>query len=158
MPRGGSEEVTTMPYNATLAERIRAILGDEPDLVEQKMFGGLSFMLAGNLCVGILGDDLVVRVPKEEAEATSTLPHVRPMDFTGRPMRGFLYVDPEGLATARALRSWVGRTVAFAESQPVKPLKPAKRVTRQATAASGPAARPTATGRAHSTPARRPRR
>ncbi len=109
-----------MPYNATLAERIRAILGDEPDLVEQKMFGGLSFMLAGNLCVGILGEDLVVRVPKEEAEATSTLPHVRPMDFTGRPMKNWFYVAPEGTRTKRALDSWVARGRAFARTFPPK--------------------------------------
>lgn len=109
-----------MPYNAQLAERIRAILGDEPDLVEQKMFGGLSFMLAGNLCVGLLGDDLVVRVPKEAAAATSTRPHVRPMDFTGRPMKNWFYVAPEGTKTKRALTSWVEQGRAFARTFPPK--------------------------------------
>lgn len=109
-----------MPYNARLAERVRAILGEEPDLVEQRMFGGLSFMLAGNLCVGILGDDLVVRVPAEEAAATSVLPHVRPMDFTGRPMKHWFYVAPDGTRTKRALTSWVERGRAFARTFPPK--------------------------------------
>lgn len=109
-----------MPYNAKLANRVRALLGDEPDLIEQKMFGGISFMLAGNLCVGILGDDLVVRVPAAEAAATSALPHVRPMDFTGRPMKNWFYVAPDGTKTKRALTSWVERGRAFARTFPPK--------------------------------------
>lgn len=109
-----------MPYDAKLAERVRGLLAGEPDLVEKRMFGGLSFMLAGNLCVGVLGDDLVVRVPKEEAEATSALPHVRPMDFTGRPMKNWFYVAAEGTKTKRALTSWVERGRAFARTFPPK--------------------------------------
>lgn len=109
-----------MPYNEQLAERIRAILQDEPDLVEQKMFGGLSFMLAGNLCVGLLGDDLVVRVPPADAEATIARPHVRPMDFTGRPMKNWFYVAPEGTKTKRALTAWVERGRTFARTFPPK--------------------------------------
>ncbi|MEZ4553713.1 MAG: TfoX/Sxy family protein [Dehalococcoidia bacterium] len=109
-----------MPYNEKLAERVRALLLEEPDLVEQRMFGGLSFMLAGNLCVGVLGEDLVVRVPADEAEATSARPHVRPMDFTGRPMKNWFYVSAEGTKTKRALASWVERGRAFARTFPPK--------------------------------------
>jgi len=109
-----------MAYDATLATRIRAALGDRPDLVEKHMFGGICFMVRGHMCCGLVGSTLMVRLSPEEADRLADEPHVRPMDFTGRPMRGFLYVDPEGTATARTLRTWVGRTVAFAESKPKK--------------------------------------
>lgn len=123
-----------MAYDPALAARVRAALGDRSDLVEKHMFGGICFMVRGHMCCGIVGSTLMVRLAPEQADELAEEPHVRPMDFTGRPMRGFLYVDPEGLATARSLRTWVARTVAFAESKPVKALKPtaARRVARTA--------------------------
>ncbi|MBX7111121.1 MAG: TfoX/Sxy family protein [Dehalococcoidia bacterium] len=109
-----------MPYNQKLAERVRALLADEPDLVEKKMFGGVCFMLAGNMCVGVNRDDLMVRVALEDAPAVSTRPHVRPMDITGRPARNFFFVGPEATNTARGLAAWVNRGRAFARSLPPK--------------------------------------
>ena len=82
------------------------------------MFGGLAFMARGHMCCGLVRARLMVRVGPNEYERLLAEPHARPMDFTGRPMRGFLYVEPAGGATARALRTWVGRALAFADSLP----------------------------------------
>jgi len=112
-----------MPFDPTLAARVRDALGDRPDLVEKHMFGGVCFMVRGHMACGIVESSLMVRLAPEEADRLVEEPHVRPMDFTGRPMRGFLYVEPEGVATAKALRTWVTRTVAFAENKPLKPVK-----------------------------------
>jgi hypothetical protein len=111
-----------MAFDATLATRIRAVLGDRPDMVEKHMFSGIYSWSAGT-CVAASWDPPHGAAFPAEADRLADEPHVRPMDFTGRPMRGFLYVDPEGTATARALRTWVGRTVAFAESKPTKAAK-----------------------------------
>ncbi len=109
-----------MAYNEALAARVRTVLSDEFGVVEKKMFGGMAFMLRGNMCVGIVKDDLLVRVGKENHAATLALPHARVMDFTGRSMQGFIYVEPAGVATESDLAAWVGRGVAFAASLPQK--------------------------------------
>ena len=109
-----------MPYNEKLAERVRALLADEPELSERKQFGGMSFLVAGNFCCGVQNGDLVVRVPPEEAAAALERPHVRPMDFTGRPMKNWLYIAPEGTNTKRALAPWVERGRALARTLPPK--------------------------------------
>lgn len=114
-----------MAYDATLAERVRDALSAVPDLAEIKMFGGLCFTVRGHMAVGVNGDDLMVRLPSEEGEAALSEPGARPMDFTGRPMRGFLFVGPDGLRTERELRALVDRSVAYASSLP--PKKPKKR-------------------------------
>jgi len=97
-----------MAYDASLAARVRDVLSDEFGVVEKKMFGGVAFMLRGNMCVGIVKDDLLVRVGKENHAAAVALPHARVMDFTGKPMQGFIYVSPQGVATESDLRAWVG--------------------------------------------------
>jgi hypothetical protein len=84
------------------------------------MFGGLAFMIAGNMCVGIVGDDLMVRVGPDAAPDALELPHAREMDFTGRPMRGFVFVDAAGVTDRTDLEAWVDRGLAFAESLPAK--------------------------------------
>ena len=89
-------------------------------LTERKMFGGLAFMLDGNMCCGIVGDELMVRVGPDGYEAALGLPHARPMDFTGRPMKGMVYVGEEGLTSEDALVAWVGRGVDFASSLTAK--------------------------------------
>ncbi len=109
-----------MPYDETLAARVRAALEGESQLVEQPMFGGVSFMLDGNFGVGVLRDNLVVRLSKDEGDAALEEPGVRPMDFTGRPMRGWLFVDAEATASDDALEEWVARSVAYARSLPPK--------------------------------------
>jgi hypothetical protein len=96
-----------MAYDETLAARIRRAFGERRDITERKMFGGLAFLLQGRMCCGIVGRDLMVRVPDDEFDAVMRGPHVRPMDFTGRPLRGFVYVSPRGFRTAAALRSWL---------------------------------------------------
>ena len=109
-----------MAYDEGLAERIRDILRDRPDVVEKKMFGGLAFMVRGHMSVGITGDELMVRVGKEAYEDALARPHAREMDFTGRALKGFVYVAPTGFQEDEDLSSWIGRGLAFAESQPAK--------------------------------------
>ena len=84
------------------------------------MFGGISFMLGGNMCCGVMGNDLVVRVGPERHEEALAKPHARPMDFTGRPLRGLVYVGPVAHQADDTLREWVKRGVDFAESLPPK--------------------------------------
>ena len=109
-----------MAYDEGLAERVREVLADRPGIVEKKMFGGLSFMLQGNMSCGVLDEDLLVRVGPEAHEAALALPHARPMEFTGRSMKGMVFVGPEGLESDEELSDWVGRGVDFALSLPAK--------------------------------------
>ena len=96
-----------MAYDNKLAETVRHALDGEVGWTERKMFGGVAFMLRGKMCCGIVNDQLMVRVGAEAYEKTLALPHVRPMDFTGKPMRGFVYVGPEGTKTVAAARKWI---------------------------------------------------
>ena len=106
-----------MPYDERLAERIRALLVSEPGLTERRMFGGVAFMLNGNMAVGVShAGGILVRVPPEEHDTHLGRPHVEPMEMRGRPMRGWLRVAPEGLRTARALEQWVTRGREYALS------------------------------------------
>ncbi len=84
------------------------------------MFGGLAFMARGHMCCGLVQAKLMVRVDPDTYDRLLQEPDAQPMDFTGRPMRGFLYVNPDGVASAPALRKWIARAVAFAESRPPK--------------------------------------
>jgi TfoX/Sxy family transcriptional regulator of competence genes len=108
-----------MAVDERLLERVRAALGRRR-VVEKRMFGGVAFLSRGHMCVGVLGSTLVVRLDKEKADALLSPPHVRPMDFTGRPMRGFLYVDGPAIRTAGALRKWVERATGYAAGLPAK--------------------------------------
>jgi hypothetical protein len=109
-----------MAYDEGLAERIRELLDGRPDVVEKRMFGGLAFMVAGHMCCGVVGEVLMARVgPGEHARALRQ-PHVRPMDFTGRPMKGFVFVDADGVASDADLRRWVSACRPFVESLPAK--------------------------------------
>lgn len=109
-----------MAYDEGLAERLREILADEPNLEEKRMFGGLSFLLNGNLSVGVIADELIVRVgPDAHAEALDQ-PGVRAFDFTGRSMVGWVVVAPESIEDDVALQSWVESGMRFARSLPPK--------------------------------------
>src|SRR5262245_4798905 len=120
-----------MAYNEKLAERVRVALAGRRDVVEKRMFGGVAFMAGGRMTCGIVGSTLMVRLSPEAADTFLNEPHVRPMDFTGRPMRGFLYVDPPGLKTAAALQKWTDRAMAYAEAQPKKVrARPRRKITR----------------------------
>ncbi len=109
-----------MAYDDGLADRVRALLAGKPGVREQKMFGGLCFMLNGNMASGILGNELVIRVGKENLNEALALPHSRPFDMTGRPMRSFVYVAAEGLAEDEGLADWAQRGFAYAQSLPPK--------------------------------------
>ena len=109
-----------MAYNEHLGARVRDVLAPNPALGERKMFGGLCFTLNGNMVCGIVGDTLMLRLTEELAEQALQRPHVRPMDFTGRPMRSMVYVDPPGLR-GRALRRWVEQAAGHARTLPPKP-------------------------------------
>ena len=109
-----------MAYDEGLAERIRGILADRHDVSERKMFGGIAFMIRGHMSVGIVKEDLMVRVGPEEHEELVRQPHARPMDFTGRPMKGFLYVASPGLDADEDLERWVGYGLKHAMSLPAK--------------------------------------
>lgn len=107
-----------MAYDEELAERIRAALAERDDVTERKMFGGIAFMVADAMAVGVVHHDLMVRVGPDIHDEALARPFVRPMDFSGRPMRGFIYVAPAGLGEDEALARWVAAGVTYAESQP----------------------------------------
>ena len=109
-----------MAYDEALAQRVRALLADDSTITERKMFGGLTFMLRGNMCCGVQNDELMVRVGPEAYDEALARPHAREMDFTGKPLTGFVYVSPTGIPTRKALAAWVERGVRFAASLPPK--------------------------------------
>jgi TfoX/Sxy family transcriptional regulator of competence genes len=106
-------------YSGQLANRVRALLSDRDDVDERPMFGGLTFMVGGHMCCGVHGDELIVRLHPDDEDAALARPHARPMDFTARPMRGFVTVAPDGL-NGQALRRWVVSAVAYTQAQPPK--------------------------------------
>lgn len=109
-----------MAFDEDFADRIRALLADQPDVTERKMFGGLAFLIAGNMACGIVGEDLMVRLGEDGADAALDEPHTRPMDFTGRAMKSMIYVSRAGVVDEPALETWVRRGVAFARTLPPK--------------------------------------
>jgi TfoX/Sxy family transcriptional regulator of competence genes len=102
-----------MAYDEALADRIRRALGPGARVTEIKMFGGLCFMVRGHMTCGVMGDELMLRVGVAGANAALELEHARPMDFTGRPMAGMIYVSREGCSTQRAVERWVARGMTF---------------------------------------------
>jgi TfoX/Sxy family transcriptional regulator of competence genes len=103
-------------YDERLAERIRSILAGAASFDEKKMFGGVAFLKDGKMFCGIVKDDLMVRVGAEQHELALALPHARPMDFTGRPMKGYVFVAPAGCRTYTTLGKWIYRGVAFVDT------------------------------------------
>jgi TfoX/Sxy family transcriptional regulator of competence genes len=115
-----------MAYDEGLAERVRQALPGGRPVDEKAMFGGLCFLSEGRMFVGIVGEELMVRVgPARYAEALAA-PHARPMDFTGRPMKGYVFVGPAGCGTDETLRGWVSRALEF-----VSTLPPAKKAVKR---------------------------
>ena len=109
-----------MAYDEGLVQRVRETLTEQDGLEEKKMFGGVAFMVMGNMCCGIVNDELMVRVGLEQYKATLRKDHAREMDFTGRPMRGWVFVTPDGLDSDEALGEWVQSGIQFALSLPPK--------------------------------------
>jgi TfoX/Sxy family transcriptional regulator of competence genes len=110
-----------MAYDEALAERIRDVLADKGDHVrEQKMFGGIAFMVNGHMTVGVVKDDLMARVGADREGDALAQPHARTMDFTGRPMTGFVFVAGEGVTTEADVRAWVQRCESYIATLPPK--------------------------------------
>ena len=109
-----------MAYDEGTAQRVRDVLGSAPGLSERKMFGGVSFMLDGNMCCGVVNTDLVVRIGKDHYDDLLREPHTRPMDFTGRPLTGFIYISPGGYDSETSLERWIHRGVSFVRTLPPK--------------------------------------
>ena len=109
-----------MAYDQDLANRVREQLADEDAVTEKEMFGGIAFLLSGNMAVGVSRDELMVRVGKEHGDEALAQPHARPFDMTGRPMKAWVLVAPPGFETDAQLAAWVARGVAFARSLPAK--------------------------------------
>lgn len=109
-----------MAYDEALATRVRTALAGEPGVIEKKMFGGIAFMLRGNMACGIVGDEMMVRVGQGNYDDALSRPHARPMDFTGRPMRGMVYVAGAGFESDEDLAAWVEAGASFARSLPAK--------------------------------------
>lgn len=109
-----------MAYDEGLAQRIREVLDETAGATEKKMFGGLCFLIGGNMTCGVVGDELMVRVGPEAYEDALAQPHAREMDFTGRPMKGMVYVAADALDDDDVLAGWVERGAAFAGSLPAK--------------------------------------
>ncbi len=109
-----------MAYDETLAARVRDCLAGRAGVTEKKMFGGLTFMLGGNMCCGVNKDDLFLRVGAEAEPEALRNAHARPCDFTGRPMRGMIMVAPAGYGSDADLRRWIALAEAYAAYLPAK--------------------------------------
>jgi TfoX/Sxy family transcriptional regulator of competence genes len=109
-----------MAYDEGLAQRVREVFDGNTGVDENKMFGGLAFMVEGNMCVGVMGDELMVRVGPDQYEESLAQPDAREMDFTGRSMKGMVYVGIDGLDSDDGLRSWVDKGLAFVMTLPPK--------------------------------------
>jgi hypothetical protein len=107
-------------YDEALADRVRDLIADRGTLREQKMFGGLCFMLDGNMACGVLGEDLIVRVGKDAGDTALEDPNARPFDFSGREMKGTVFVGPDGTRGDDDLASWVDAGAGYALSLPAK--------------------------------------
>jgi TfoX/Sxy family transcriptional regulator of competence genes len=118
-----------VPYSESLAHRVRPLLSGERGFAEKQMFGGIGFLLHGNMCVGVWQDCLIVRVGPELYQDTLARPFAREFDITGRAMTGWVMVEPDGLDAERDLREWVARAVGFVTTLPAK--QGTKRVSRK---------------------------
>ncbi len=109
-----------MAYSEELAERARIQLSQQAAFSERKMFGGLTFMVNGHMCCGIVGDELMVRVGSDAYDESLAQPHAREMDFTGKALKGMVYVAQEGIAHDEDLADWIARGLAFVQTLPPK--------------------------------------
>jgi len=109
-----------MAFDEGLADRIRSALGRRKGLAEKKMFGGIGFLMNGNMCCGVHKAEMIVRIAPEETESVLKQAHTRVFDLTGRPMKGWILVEPAGLKTDARLTKWVELAAAYASSLPAK--------------------------------------
>ena len=109
-----------MSYDEGLAERVREILEEEPGFAEKKMFGGICFLLFGNMVCGVVKDDVIIRVGAEKYEEAMKLPHTRKFDVTGRTLRGWVMILARGLDSDEELAEWVQKAVVFVRTLQAK--------------------------------------
>lgn len=109
-----------MAFDEGTAQRVREMFADRTDIIEKKMFGGIAFMQSGHMCCGVVDDLLMARVGPDAYKVALSRAHVREMDFTGKPLKGFVYVDPPGFAEDAELRKWIDRCQAFTRTLPPK--------------------------------------
>ena len=109
-----------MAYDEGLAQRVREMMQDYAGVTEKKMFGGIAFMVNGNMCSGVVKSELMLRVGPDQYDQCLTRKHAREMDFTGKPMKGFVYVAENGLETDESLRDWISTAHRFAGALPAK--------------------------------------
>lgn len=109
-----------MAFDEQLAARMRKTLGKRAGLTEKKMFGGIAFLLSGNMCCGVHKNDMIARLDPTETDSALAEPHVRLFDLTGRPMRGWILVSSSGLEDDSALAKWIERSVTFSRTLPKK--------------------------------------
>ncbi len=109
-----------MAYDEGVAQRLREAYAQTPDVVEKKMFGGIAFMVSGHMSCGVVNDTLMVRVGPDLYAKALAKPHAREMNFTGKPLKGFVYVNPAGFESDEALDSWVSLSIGFVSSLPPK--------------------------------------
>ena len=109
-----------MPYSKSLAARIRQSIARRRGIVEKKMFGGVGFLLDGNMLVGIWHDSLIARLGPEQGPKALKKPHVKEFDITGRAMRGWVMVEPDGIDRDSQLRDWIDRAANFVGTLPAK--------------------------------------
>jgi TfoX/Sxy family transcriptional regulator of competence genes len=116
-----------MAYDEDLADRVRDVVPADAEVTERKMFGGLAFLLEGHMFAGVVGSELMVRIGSEAAQQALELEHVREMDFTGRPAKNMIFVQPAGL-DGPALERWVTAAADYARAlAPKQPHRPARR-------------------------------
>lgn len=109
-----------MAYDVALVERVAKLFKGKKRVTQKQMFGGVCFLVNGKMCCGVIGNKLVARVGPERYESALTRPHAKPMDFTGRPLRGFVYVLPRGVQSLATLKVWVDLALRYAESLSTK--------------------------------------
>jgi TfoX/Sxy family transcriptional regulator of competence genes len=109
-----------MPYDERLDARIRASTGDWEDVASRKMFGGVCHLLHGNMVAGVWKEFLILRLGEDAADFARELPHVRPFDITGRPMKGWVMIEPAGVRSSAQLKKWLNQAHAFVETLPPK--------------------------------------
>lgn len=109
-----------MAYDPVLAERLAKIIADRPGMKEKRMFGGIGYMLNGNMCVGVHKDSLIVRIGENTAEKILKGPHVKPMDITGKAMKGWAIIGPEGIAKDESLKRFCNYAIEFVLTLPAK--------------------------------------
>ncbi len=109
-----------MGFDRSLAQRVREVLAEDSVVDEKKMFGGIAFMVSGNMCCGVIENNLMGRVGAEQYENALKAPHTRKMDFAGKPLRGFIYVGERGIASDEELRTWISRCEKFVKTLPPK--------------------------------------